>query len=245
MDRRIQSALDKRSRMGSWQTRVFRLERGFLSYWSTVADAAANRLPCQTLSLYQDGEVSMVTDQGDRKFQVSFPWDGGKALMLRASSMHMKDMWVECLKAATAEALSQIQGTGEVYNLGGRAKYKVDEAYDEAAHLRTNRFLAAYVVDEEHRAAYLNDQLNEKFWGHSGHWEGCGKMGGRAVESRVFQGARAAMAEFLALLRDHGTEMQGVEELYQEAGSRVSATKIRAFCDEHLVLSGRLVVTRL
>lgn len=38
-----------------------------------------------------------------------------------------------------------------------------DEAYEEAAYLRTNRFVAAYVVDEENRASYINDLLNEGF----------------------------------------------------------------------------------
>lgn len=39
----------------------------------------------------------------------------------------------------------------------------MDEAYEEAAFLKTNRFLAAYVVDEQNRASYVNDHLNESF----------------------------------------------------------------------------------
>lgn len=45
----------------------------------------------------------------------------------------------------------------------GTAKYAQDEAYEEAAYLMTNRFLAAYVVDEQSRASYVNDLLNEGF----------------------------------------------------------------------------------
>lgn len=45
----------------------------------------------------------------------------------------------------------------------GTAKLEQDEAYEEAAYLKTNRFLAAYVVDEQSRASYVNDLLNEGF----------------------------------------------------------------------------------
>lgn len=45
----------------------------------------------------------------------------------------------------------------------GAASHCVDEAYEEAAFLKTNRFLAAYVVDEQNRASYINDHLNESF----------------------------------------------------------------------------------
>lgn len=45
----------------------------------------------------------------------------------------------------------------------GAAQHHVDEAYEEAAYLKTNRFLAAYVVDEANRASYINDLLNEGF----------------------------------------------------------------------------------
>lgn len=47
--------------------------------------------------------------------------------------------------------------------LTGTAKHEQDEAYEEAAYLKTNRFLAAYVVDEQSRASYVNDLLNEGF----------------------------------------------------------------------------------
>lgn len=45
----------------------------------------------------------------------------------------------------------------------GTSKHEQDEAYEEAAYLKTNRFLAAYVVDEQSRASYVNDLLNEGF----------------------------------------------------------------------------------
>lgn len=45
----------------------------------------------------------------------------------------------------------------------GAAQHREDEAYEEAAYLKTNRFLAAYVVDESNRASYVNDHLNESF----------------------------------------------------------------------------------
>lgn len=45
----------------------------------------------------------------------------------------------------------------------GSASHEQDEAYEEAAYLKTNRFLAAYVVDEQSRASYVNDLLNEGF----------------------------------------------------------------------------------
>ena len=45
----------------------------------------------------------------------------------------------------------------------GTSKHEQDEAYEEAAYLKTNRFLAAYVVDEQSRASYVNDLLNEAF----------------------------------------------------------------------------------
>ena len=47
--------------------------------------------------------------------------------------------------------------------LTGTAQHEQDEAYEEAAYLKTNRFLAAYVVDEQSRASYVNDLLNEGF----------------------------------------------------------------------------------
>ena len=44
----------------------------------------------------------------------------------------------------------------------GTALHAEDEAYEEAAYLKTNRFVAAYVVDEQSRASYVNDLLNER-----------------------------------------------------------------------------------
>lgn len=49
------------------------------------------------------------------------------------------------------------------WDAAGTAKHAQDEAYEEAAYLKTNRFLAAYVVDEQSRASYVNDLLNEGF----------------------------------------------------------------------------------
>ena len=45
----------------------------------------------------------------------------------------------------------------------GTAQHAEDEAYEEAAYLKTNRFVAAYVADEQSRASYVNDLLNERF----------------------------------------------------------------------------------
>lgn len=51
----------------------------------------------------------------------------------------------------------------EHYICTGTAQHAEDEAYEEAAYLKTNRFVAAYVVDEQSRASYVNDLLNERF----------------------------------------------------------------------------------
>ena len=45
----------------------------------------------------------------------------------------------------------------------GAAHHEKDQAYEEAAFLQTNRFVAAYVVDEHSRMSYVNDILNEGF----------------------------------------------------------------------------------
>lgn len=45
----------------------------------------------------------------------------------------------------------------------GAAHYEEDQAYEEATFLRTNRFMAAYVIDEENRMSYVHDVLNEGF----------------------------------------------------------------------------------
>lgn len=50
--------------MGAWQSRVYRLERGFLSAWPDVVSAAAKEQPSRTECLFQDDQVATVTDQG-------------------------------------------------------------------------------------------------------------------------------------------------------------------------------------
>lgn len=80
MDRSLQSALDKRSRVGSWQSRVYRLERGYLSAWPDVTSAAAKEAPSKTECLFQDGQVAVVTDQGKYQLAIYGPhvfsrWD--------------------------------------------------------------------------------------------------------------------------------------------------------------------------
>lgn len=64
MDRCLQSGLEKRTRVGAWQSRVYRLERGYLSAWPDVVSAAAKEQPSRTECLFQDDQVATVTDQG-------------------------------------------------------------------------------------------------------------------------------------------------------------------------------------
>ena len=66
MDRTLQSALEKRTRVGAWTTRVYRLERGYLSAWADVAKVAAKEEPSRTECLFQGNEVAKVIDQGER-----------------------------------------------------------------------------------------------------------------------------------------------------------------------------------
>lgn len=63
MDRTLQSALEKRTRVGAWSSRVYRLERGYLSTWSD-ARLAAKEQPSRTECLFQDKQVAVLTDQG-------------------------------------------------------------------------------------------------------------------------------------------------------------------------------------
>lgn len=67
MDRTLQSGLEKRTRMGVWQTRVYRLERGFLSAWPDVASAAGNAEPSRVECLFEDKQVAVVADHGIEK----------------------------------------------------------------------------------------------------------------------------------------------------------------------------------
>lgn len=64
MDRSLQSGLEKRTRVGAWQSRVYRLERGYLSAWSDVVSAAANEEPGRTDCLFQGRQVAILSDQG-------------------------------------------------------------------------------------------------------------------------------------------------------------------------------------
>lgn len=64
MDRSLQSALEKRSRMGKWQPRVYRLERGYLSTWPDVVAAANKEPPSKTECLWQEKQVAVLSDQG-------------------------------------------------------------------------------------------------------------------------------------------------------------------------------------
>lgn len=68
MDRRLQSSLDKKTRVG-WQTRVYRLERGYLSGWADVASAAANQEPSRVICLFQGDQVANLSDQGTTEVQ--------------------------------------------------------------------------------------------------------------------------------------------------------------------------------
>lgn len=63
MDRRLQSSLDKKTRVG-WQTRVYRLERGYLSGWADVSSAAAQEEPSRVICLFQGDQVATLSDQG-------------------------------------------------------------------------------------------------------------------------------------------------------------------------------------
>lgn len=64
MNQTLQSGLDKRTRVGAWQSRVYRLERGYLSAWPDVVSAAAKEQPSRTECLFEDSQVATVTDQG-------------------------------------------------------------------------------------------------------------------------------------------------------------------------------------
>lgn len=65
MERTLQSALEKRSRIGKWKPRVYRLERGYLSTWPDVASAANKESPSRTECLWFDNQVAVLTDQGE------------------------------------------------------------------------------------------------------------------------------------------------------------------------------------
>eukprot|EP00903_Cladosiphon_okamuranus_P009653 g9186.t1 len=249
MDRRLQSSLEKKTRVG-WQARVYRLERGYLSGWADVSSAAAHEEPSLVMCLFQGDQVATLFDQGDKRFKLDFPWDGAKTLQLRANNSAMKDAWVSLLQATLKEAESQIKATGSVFAYGGTAKHEQDEAYEEAAYLKTNRFLAAYVVDEQSRASYVNDLLNEGFQ------QVGDRAGGGGDVRRTCAGARAAIAELLALIEDFKEEMEGVEELRRglrggenssshQLNPSVAAPKIQRFCEEHMSLVGRTISTRL
>lgn len=64
MDRTLQTALEKRNRVGAWQSRVYRLERGYLSTWPDVVSAAAKKEPRRTECLFHGNQVAVVSDQG-------------------------------------------------------------------------------------------------------------------------------------------------------------------------------------
>lgn len=63
MERRLQSSLEKKTRVG-WQTRVYRLERGYLSGWADVSSVAANEEPSRVICLFQGDQVATLSDQG-------------------------------------------------------------------------------------------------------------------------------------------------------------------------------------
>lgn len=63
MERRLQSSLEKKTRVG-WQTRVYRLERGYLSGWGDVSSVAANEEPSRVICLFQGDQVATLSDQG-------------------------------------------------------------------------------------------------------------------------------------------------------------------------------------
>lgn len=65
MNRSLQSALEKRTRMGAWQSRVYRLERGYFSVWPDVASVTAKEQPSRAECLFEEGQVAVVTDQGE------------------------------------------------------------------------------------------------------------------------------------------------------------------------------------
>lgn len=64
MERSLQSALEKRTRVGAWQSRVYRLERGYLSAWTDVVSAAAHEEPARTDCLFHGSQVAKLTNQG-------------------------------------------------------------------------------------------------------------------------------------------------------------------------------------
>ncbi|CAB1103423.1 unnamed protein product [Ectocarpus sp. CCAP 1310/34] len=249
MDRRLQSGLEKRTRVGAWQSRVYRLERGYLSAWPDAVSVEAKQDPTRTECLFLDNQVAVLTDQGDKRFKLDFPWDGSKTLQLRSSNVAMKQAWVDLLRATLDEAGSQIRATGSVFAYGGAAQHAKDEAYEEATYLKTNRFLAAYVVNEQSRASYINDLLNDGF-----HHVGDGAGSERDAHSAC-AGSRSAIAELLALTEDFKKEMQGVEELRRgtqgsetsegQLDGAVTAAKIERFCEEYMSLVGRTISSRL
>lgn len=66
MDRTLQSGLEKRTRVGAWSSRVYRLERGYLSAWTDVSRVAAKEEPSRTECLFEGNQVAKLTDQGKR-----------------------------------------------------------------------------------------------------------------------------------------------------------------------------------
>lgn len=70
MDRALQSGLEKRTRVGAWSSRVYRLERGYLSAWTDVSRVAAKEEPSRTECLFEGNQVAKLTDQGKLMFAV-------------------------------------------------------------------------------------------------------------------------------------------------------------------------------
>ena len=66
MDRSLQSGLEKRTRVGAWQSRVYRLERGYVSAWPDAGSVAAKEDPTHTECLFLDNQVAVLTDQGKK-----------------------------------------------------------------------------------------------------------------------------------------------------------------------------------
>lgn len=64
MDRTLQSGLEKRTRVGAWSSRVYRLERGYLSAWTDVSRVTAKEEPSRTECLFEGNQVAKLTDQG-------------------------------------------------------------------------------------------------------------------------------------------------------------------------------------
>lgn len=110
MERSLQSALEKRTRVGSWQTRVYRLERGYLSAWSDVVSAAAHEEPTRTDCLFHGDQVAKLTNQGEACAEAEFVRFACHVIIARSTA----DGTLDVFRGVYLDVLARKRGTHDV-----------------------------------------------------------------------------------------------------------------------------------